>query len=332
MFKKIMFVVALVLSTLAGCYVGKMSDSLDLMNRPTGTKLSDVDLGDIQVTEQSGIINILLIGSDSRAELGSEKYGRSDTMMIATVDNTHKCLKLTSLMRDMEVEIPGKGKHKFNSAYSFGGPELLYKTIANNFGIRLDGYAEVDFKAFKDIVNQVGGVEVELTEAEAQYLNTTNYINGKKNRNVKAGWNTMNGAQALGYCRVRYVSNINGTSNDQGRTERQRMVMNAIFDKIKTMPKSKWIDIMDAVMPNITTDISNKEIINYASSIVLMGTTKIHTCQIPVNGHYTNGHSSTDGEILEIDLEKNKNLLQDFLFHYDGKGKSDALAESAGDK
>lgn len=332
MFKKIMFVIGLLLSTLAGCYAGKMSDSLDLMNRVSGNKLSSIDLGNIEVKEQSGIINILLIGSDSREELGKEKYGRSDTVMIATIDNTHKCLKLTSLMRDMDVEIPGYGKHKFNASYSYGGPELLYRTIAGNFGIRLDGYAEVDFKAFKDIVNQVGGVDVELSEQEAQYLNNTNYINGKKNRNVKAGWNTMNGAQALGYCRIRKVANINGTNNDQGRTERQRIVMNGIFSKIKTMPMSKWKNVMDAVMPNITTDISNKEIINYASDIVLMGTTKIHQCQIPVNGHYTDGVSPTDGKILDIDLDANKKLLQDFLFYYDGKGKSDALPESAGDQ
>lgn len=142
----------------------------------------------------------------------------------------------------------------------------------------------------------------------------------------------MNGAQALGYCRVRKVANINGTINDQGRTERQRMVMNGIFDKIKTMPMSKWKNIMDAVMPNITTDISNKDIINYASTIVLMGTTKIHQCQIPVNGHYTDGTSPTDGRVLEIDLDANKRLLQDFLFSYDGKGKSDALSESGGDQ
>lgn len=330
MFKKIMFVVALLISTLAGCYVGKVSDSLDLMNRVSGEKLSDVDLGDIEITEQTGVTNILLIGSDTRSELGSEEYGRSDTMMIATIDGNHKCLKLTSLMRDMYVEIPGYGMHKFNASYAYGGTELLYKTIAQNFGVKLDGYAEVNFEAFKDIVNEIGGVEVELTEQEAQYLNTTNYINGKKNRNVKAGWNTMNGAQALGYCRVRKVANINGTNNDQGRTERQRMVMNAIFAKVKTMPMSKWMDILDAVLPNITTDISNKEMINYATSIVVMGTTEIHQCQIPVNGHYTDGSSPTDGDVLEIDLAENKSLLQEFLNDYDGKNAVEALSEGTG--
>lgn len=332
MLKKILFIFALLLSTLGGCYAGKVSESLDLMNRTSGERLSDVDLGDIVVTEQTGVTNILLIGSDTRSELGKEKYGRSDTMMIATIDNNHKCLKLTSLMRDMDVAIPGFGKHKFNASYAFGGPELLYKTIAQNFGVRLDGYAEVDFKAFKDMVNEIGGVEVELTPEEAQYLNTTNYINGKKNRNVKAGWNTMNGAQALGYCRIRKVANIKGTANDQGRTERQRMVMSSVFAKIKTMPMSKWQGLIDAILPNVTTDMSNKNIFNYATTVVMMGTTKVHSCQIPVEGHYTNGLSPTDGKVLDINLQDNKNLLHEFIFDYDGKEAVEALIERDGDK
>lgn len=332
MFKKILFIIALLLSTLGGCYAGKVSESLDLMNRKTGPTLAEIDV-DVETTEQmTGVTNILLIGSDSRSELGSEKYGRSDTVMIATIDNKHKCLKLTSLMRDMNVEIPGYGKHKFNASYAYGGPELLYKTIAQNFGIRLDGYVEVDFKAFKDMVNKIGGVEVELTEQEARYLNTTNYINGKKNRNVKAGWNSMNGAQALGYCRVRKVANINGTNNDQGRTERQRMVMSAVFAKIKKMPMSKWQSVIDAILPNVTTDLSNKDILNYATTVVLMGTTEVHPCQIPVEGHYTDGKSATDGDILEIDLQDNKDLLHEFLFEYNGKDPVDALSEKAGDQ
>lgn len=330
MVKKILFVIALLLSTVVGCYAGKMSTSLDLMNRDKGNKLSDVDLGDIEVTTDNDIVNILLVGSDTRSELGKEKYGRSDTVMIATIDKKHNRLKLTSLMRDMDVDIPGYGKHKFNAAYSYGGPELLYKTIATNFGISLDGYAEVDFEAFKDIVDEVGGVEIELTEQEAQYLNTTNYISGKKNRNVVPGWNTMNGAQALGYCRVRKIANVKGTNNDQGRTERQRMVMSGIFDKVKKMPMSKWMDIIDVVLPNITTDISNGDIIAYATDIVTMGTTEIDQYRIPIEGYYSNGHSTSDGDVLVLDLPANKQLLQDFLFEFDGK--TETTTESAGEQ
>nr|MCR4715675.1 LCP family protein [Lachnospiraceae bacterium] len=250
---------------------------------------------------------------------GTETYGRSDTVMIATVDNKHKMLKLTSLMRDMELEVPDHGIKKFNTAYAFGGPELVYKTIAQSFGVSLDGYVIVDFEAFKDIVDEVGGVDIELGEKEANYLNTTNYIHDKQYRNVVPGWNTLNGEQALGYCRVRKVPNVKGTYDDQGRTERQRMVMAAIFDKVKSMPISKWMKIIDAVMPSITTDINNSQIVSYATNVATMGTTELTPYRIPVEGYYDGQSIHGNGSVLNIDLEANKNMLQEFIFEYDGK-------------
>lgn len=101
-------------------------------------------------------------------------------MIIATMDMKHGTLKTASLMRDLVVEIPGHGKNKLNSANSFGGIELLYKTIATNFNIELDGYVEVGFAAFTKIIDKVGGIELELTESEASYLNSTNYIRNKR--------------------------------------------------------------------------------------------------------------------------------------------------------
>lgn len=325
MVKKILLVIALVASTLAGYYVGKMSTNLDLMDRNNGKKLSDVDLGNIKTKNDNNVINILLIGTDARAEIGKEKYGRSDTCMIATIDNKHKSLKLTSLMRDMYVMIPGYGQHKFNAAYSYGGEELLYKTIATNFGIKIDGYAEVNFSALTDIINKVDGVEVTLTPDEADYLNTTNYIKGRKNRNVSAGKNTLNGSQALGYCRIRKgkygrsLPTIKGTVDDQGRTERQRTVMNGIFKKVKKMSMTKWMGIIKAVLPKMSTDLSDSKIISYATNIVTMGTTKINQFRIPVDGYYHNENGTSDGSVLAIDLPSNKQMLQDFIFHSSGK-------------
>lgn len=329
MIKKILLVLLLILSTLVGVYAGKMTSTLDTMDRDT-KKLSDVDLGDVHVTSDNDITNILLIGADKRAELGDEENGRSDTVMIATIDNKHNMLKLTSLMRDMWVDIPGYNQNKFNAAYAFGGAELLYKTIATNFGIQLDGYMEVDFDAFRKIVDKCGGVQVELTEQEANYLNTTNYIQRKKYRNVVPGVNKMNGWQALGYCRIRKIANINGTNNDMGRTERQRMVMQSIFEKVKAMPMSKWSGIIKAVLPDVKTDISNSEILSYATSIVGMGTTKINSYRIPVDGYFTSSSGSDSrGSVLDIDFDSNKQFLQDFIFDYDGSGSEPGMTEDS---
>jgi anionic cell wall polymer biosynthesis LytR-Cps2A-Psr (LCP) family protein len=109
------------------------------------------------------------------------------------------------------------------------------------------------------------------------------------------------------------------------------MVMSGIFEKVKQMPMSKWLNIIDVVLPNITTDISNKEIISLATNIVTMGTTEINQYRIPVEGYYSDGTSTTDGRVLILDLEGNKELLQKFIYDYDGETE-EVTTESAGEQ
>ena len=202
MWKKVLMGILLVLSATAGFFVAKAqvlyNNSLNQINRDYDTALANVDLSGIHVNSDDQIVNILVVGNDYREERGYGASGLTDTMIIATMDMKHGTLKTASLMRDLVVEIPGHGKNKLNSANSFGGIELLYKTIATNFNIELDGYVEVGFAAFTKIIDKVGGIELELTESEASYLNSTNYIRNNKSRNVKVGKQTLNGAQALG--------------------------------------------------------------------------------------------------------------------------------------
>ena len=296
--KRVLYVVALIVSGALGFVAAKgqvaVLDTLDVVQRDYDTSLSKVDLSGIRVNSDDNIVNVLLVGNDYRKENGYSAAGLTDTMLIATLDMKHGTLKLTTLMRDMLVEIPDHGSNKLNSANSFGGIELLYKTIAQNFNIQLDGYVEVSFDAFKTIVNDVGGVEIELTESEAAYLNATNYIRPAKYRNVKAGKHTLNGAQALGYCRIRkYAKGIQpvtptGQIDDYGRTWRQRNAITSIFNKVKKMPMSKWLDIAkDVLKKNVKTDLTNKQIINYIKDVVMMGTTTIHQLQIPVNPYFS---------------------------------------------
>ena len=200
MWKKVLMGILLVLSATAGFFVAKAqvlyNNSLNQINRDYDTALANVDLSGIHVNSDDQIVNILVIGNDYREERGYGASGLTDTMIIATMDMKHGTLKTASLMRDLVVEIPGHGKNKLNSANSFGGIELLYKTIATNFNIELDGYVEVGFAAFTKIIDKVGGIELELTESEASYLNSTNYIRNKKSRNVKVGKQPLNGEQA----------------------------------------------------------------------------------------------------------------------------------------
>lgn len=237
---------------------------------------------------------------------------------------------MASLMRDCYIDIPGHGYNKLNAANSYGGIELLYKTIATNFNIELDGYVEVGFKAFTDAVDAVGGVEVELTESEVEYLNNTNYIRDKKSRNVKVGKQTLNGAQALGYCRIRKKgTTVNGLRDDYGRTWRQRTVINAVFEKVKSLPRTEWLGIANKLLDNVKTDLTNEKIIAYIMDMISLGTTEIHQLQIPLEGYYRgsyNGEFSvgsclvlTDGVSSTLSTTENAKALNSFIFDYDGK-------------
>ena len=327
--KRVLYVVALIVSGALGFVAAKgqvaVIDTLDVVQRDYDTSFSKVDLSGIHVNSDNNIVNILLVGNDYRKESGYSAGGLTDTMLIATLDMKHGTLKLTTLMRDMLVEIPGHGNNKLNAANSYGGIELLYKTIAQNFNIQLDGY--VSFDAFKTVVNDVGGVEIELTESEAAYLNATNYIRPAKYRTVKAGKHTLNGAQALGYCRIRkYAKGIqpvtpNGQIDDYGRTWRQRNAITSIFSKVKKMPKSQWLKIAkDVLKQNVKTDLSSKQIFNYIKDVVMMGTTTIHQLQIPVNPYFSGGNVPGVGSCLSIQKEYQADAINQFVFKYDGKG------------
>lgn len=324
--KRVLFFVSLVASGFLGFFVAKsqvvVSEFSSSIERDYDTALSQVDLKGIKVNSDNDIVNILLIGNDYRVESnGYDVGGLTDTMMIATLDMKHNTLKLTSLMRDMLVEIPGYSSSKLNSAYSKGGIELLYQTIATNFNIQLDGYVEVSFDAFTKVVDEVGGVEVELTESEANYLNSTNYIKPKKYRTVKVGKNKLNGAQALGYCRIRKtVYTPNGLTDDYGRTWRQRNTISKIFEKVKKLPKSKWLDMAKKVLKgSVKTDLSDKKIFNYIMDVVTMGATEIHQLQIPVEGYYHGGTVAGVGSCLTIEREYQADALNQFIFKYNGK-------------
>ena len=174
---RIFLVIGILLSMTAGsgiAYVKHTGDRmLDMMNKDQSNKISGMDLTKYKLDSDTEVVNILLVGADKNLdEQDKDVERRSDSMMIATLDVRHNKLKLTSLMRDMYVEIPGHGQSKFNAAYSLGGVELLYETIAHNFNMKLDGYVLVDFEAFKSLIDEVGGVDINLNQEEYEYLTT----------------------------------------------------------------------------------------------------------------------------------------------------------------
>lgn len=308
--RKFTFIFLLLLSSATGFLLAeakiRVYGVLDGLDREGGESLSSVDLEDVDLVEDDRIINILLVGSDKRATW--TQTGRSDSAMIATLDLKHKKLKLTSLMRDMYVTIPGYGENRFNAAYSFGGVSLMYETIASNFGIRLDGYAVVDFSAFKKVINTIGGVKITLTDEEHQYL-TTAYKKGSV-LDLQPGTNVMNGEQALAYTRIRQDA-----QGDFGRTERQRKVLQAIFTEAKSMSLSELISLAEELMPYISTDLTNDQIMSYMQSVLMLGTTQIDQMRIPIDNSYEQKRIDNMA-VLVPDMETNVTALQDFIYNY----------------
>ncbi|MBQ3136889.1 MAG: LCP family protein [Clostridia bacterium] len=261
------------------------------------------------LTSSNDVVNILFLGSDARSEVEGQ---RSDTMMLFSIDKQNKKLKLTSFLRDSYVYIPSKKYNtKLNAAFSYGGTQLVKDTLEYNFGVKIDNYIMVDFKAFRQLVDLLGGITVKgVTEAEAKYMREE-----VKLKKVKKGTNKMNGKTALWYCRIRYVD------NDFRRTERQRKVIGAIVEKaLKTNPL-KLMSIVKQVLPNISTDISSSELIGLAAGAALRYIHyDIEQQQIPAENTWYDARIS--GQlVLKMDMEENKEILKSFLYDKDSKKK-----------
>jgi LCP family protein required for cell wall assembly len=222
------------------------------------------------------------------------------------------------------VQIPGYKENKLNSAYEKGGLDLLYETIALNFNIHLDGAVKVNFENFEKIIDKLGGLDLTLTAGEAKYLNTTNYVSDPKNRTLVEGTQHMNGNQVLGYARVRKRSTITGNNNDYGRTDRHRIVLNAIFEKYKTKSKVDLASIMLSVLPMITTDIDKKDFELMLNTFIEMGTTQVEQLRIPANGTFTDNVEVRGMDVLIPDLVENVKILHSFIF-----GDDTTMAEGA---
>lgn len=272
---------------------------------------SDVEWGDgVEIIENSDeVINILLIGQDGREGQGRQ---RSDVMMLCTINKPMKTLTITSFMRDMYVQIPGYQDNRINVPYVLGGMELLDQTLETNFGVRVDGNVEVDFYGFIDIINLMGGVEMELTAAEARYmnLNVSWDVNdgSSKNWNLTAGVNHLTGSQALSYARMRYVGN-----GDYERTARQRRVLSALVEKAKELSISELNLLLKYALPMITTDMETSQIMNYALELFpLLPQLTITTNRIPVDGGYQDTYIR-EMAVLLPDLAANREALKEFM-------------------
>jgi len=283
-----------------------------------------------QGRQEEGVYNILLLGEEA---IGSgDARGRTDVIIVATLNTVTKKIKLTSLMRDTLVMIPGYKDNKLNVAYEMGGIDLLYETIAMNFDLHLDGCVMVNFENFEKIIDELGGLEIPLAAGEAQYLNSTNYISDPANRNVVEGTQILNGNQVLGYARIRKRANVNGTNNDYGRTERHRIILNAVFEKYKTTSKDELLSMVFQFLPMITTDIDSKNFEALVNAFVDMGTMDMEQLRIPADGAFQDSVKVRGMAVLIPDYTANIDILHSFIFGDEAVVEAEAgTADAAGE-
>ena len=276
----------------------------------TGPELDDseVDLGDGAdvIIGGDGIVNILLIGQDAR-EGGR---ARSDSMILCTFNLDSNTLTMTSFMRDLYVSIPGYKNSRINASYAYGGMNLLSDTLYENFGVVVDGCVEVDFTHFKEIIDLLGGVEVELTAREVHYLQEE-----APGTDVEVGWNVLSGDEALVHAR-----NRRDVDGDFSRTNRQRELLMALVEEYKSADLTTMLVLLEEILPMITTDMTKDQIFTYAKELFpLLLNCDIVTQGIPVAGGYYD--AKIDGAAVLVPyMDVNIQALMDSLVGDEGVG------------
>lgn len=270
----------------------------------SGYTRNDLDkneyIGAFDVKSSPLVSNILLMGVDGSADSSS----RSDSMILVSLDYKHFKIKLTSFLRDSWVEIPSKDKKaKLNAACTYGGPQLVVDTIEYNFGVDIDHYVMVDFDMFTSIIDSLGGIDVEVTEKEAKFINRTTRHTVDHGDSVH-----LNGAEALVYCRIRKLD------SDYMRTYRQRKVITALIGQAKSAGIGKLFSTMQDVFPMIQTDMSAAEI----TGLAYKGGFSVLAFDIEQNRVPTDDHMYPDtvnGQWVEVvDIDATKDYLQEYIY------------------
>lgn len=255
------------------------------------------------------VMNILLLGVDDYQD---DDVGRSDSQMLLTIDTRHQKLKLTSFMRDMYVQIPGYSPNRINVAYSLGGPPLTVQTLESNFGVDIDRFVIIDYDHFEDIINTLGGVELEITQAEADLINR--HSGESSSKRLTGGTRVLTGKQA------RYYSRIRAIGNDQARTERQRKVVMSLVNKLKQSDLFTINNALAKILNMITTNINKNEMLALASNVMTYLSYPMEQNRIPIEGGYDSTFVTISGQrasVLVPNLRENSSNLVKFLYEDD---------------
>ena len=261
-----------------------------------------------QAHAQAQGVNILLIGVDTLQE---DANGRSDTMILVHANPETADIRMVSFLRDLYVPIPGVGKTRLNAAYVHGGEELLKQTLSDHFGVTVDHTVTVHFSMLADLVDQLGGIEIEVTSAERSQINKLlkdyNTSTGQSGGELEAaGLQRLTGKQALCYSRIRKID------SDFQRTSRQQTVITAMMKRAGELGYWQLLKLALANLPKVQTDLSFTDIVTLAPLVTQLDRLNLQTARVPFDGAY---HDETINGMMVLvpNLERCRTQLQDFL-------------------
>lgn len=308
--KKILIVFGLICLFGVSVLGGIFAYSYGLFNKMEQVELDKNDLSLNTYVSNDNIVNIALFGVDGMNGEG----GRSDSILILTIDKINNKLKVSSIMRDAYVNIPGHNKDKITHAYAYGGPQLAVKTLNENFDLDIQEFLTVNFESFPEIIDALGGIDLEITQEEINasininsHIQHLNSLNGTNSPYITTpGLQHVDGTQALAYARIRYTD-----GGDAARTQRQQIVLNALIEKIKETPVSKYNALLNKFLPLIKTSLTSNEMLGVAGDVLKLSNYPVENKTFPlvenskdsmINGTYylTFNEDTTVKEIHEF--------------------------------
>lgn len=315
--KKIVLIIVVLAIALAGVGAGVF---FGVLNGFKGEKLDEGDVGISPLINdtygKTEVVNIALFGVDTRDE---ESFsGRSDSIMIVSIDKTKNSVKITSILRDSYVAIEGHKNQKITHAYAFGKAALAVKTLNQNFNMNITDYATINYWKLGDAIDVLGGVDIEITEAERKEINRVFYMEHMDVPDLKsAGMVHMNGAQAATYVRIRQID------SDEARSNRQKKLINALLEKARQISPAKYTEVLSTMMKLCETSLSASEIMSFAPMI--MADITIETTTVPNASDSPIGGSYDGAWVWRYDLNAAASRIHRFIY----EGESGAGAQAA---
>ncbi len=252
---------------------------------------------------QAERFNVLLIGVDAAKK---DQRGRSDTMLLVSVDRQSGDLRMASFLRDLYVSIPGWGKTRLNAAYQFGGAQLLVQTLEENFDAEIDRTVVVQFSALAQMVDLIGGVEIDVSEKERRHLNHLLDDYPEVEKVQSAGLQTLNGIQALCFSRIRKID------SDFQRTSRQQTVIAAMLGKLSAMSRWELCKLAVRMLGRVETDLTLGDLMELIPLAGKLGQIEVQTAHVPFEGMYTD-ETVSGMMVLMPDLKRNRTALRRFF-------------------